>query len=260
MEELELIHELQRFTTRFDDRVSQAAEALAHAAQQRVRDEALRMNLVYVASAMEIATGAFAEVNLLDMDVFVRLCRSVLETHWIPTLFGDAGRALFEAFVTSEEEISGITDRALSPMRRQHLTHLIDTWLVDNPTQTHVEGIRLSDFASDAASAAADRKLEARGILSGVKTATAAANQALMLSERAMFLLHRMPSVWRLEARLSAREILADSLRKVSKGPDAPITKLAIRSRHLAKTGAVYGGVITAAALIVRWLVRRRRP
>jgi hypothetical protein len=242
MDDLELIDELQRFTTRFDDRVSQATEVLERAPERRVRDEALRKNLMYVSSALEIATGASAEINLLDMIVFVRLSRTVLDQHWIPTLFGDAGHELSEAFAISEAELSTIADRALSATQREHLAHLIDTWLADHPAQFRVEGIRLADFASYAASAAADRMLEARGLLSGVKTATEAANQAMLLTERAMFLLHHMPSVWRMQARLSAREILGDS---------------AHGARHFAKVGAAVAAVLAAAGMVFTWWLVR---
>ncbi len=260
MEELELIHELQRFTTRFDDRITQATQTLERSTNQRVRDEALRKNLLYVASAVEIATGAFAEINVLDMITFVHLSRTVLENHWIPTLYGDAGAELSEAFTKSEAELSAIADRALTSSRREHLTNLADAWLADNPTQVRVEGIRLADFASDAATAAGDRMLQARGLLSSVRTATEAANQALLLTERAMFLLHRMPSVWRLQARLAAREVLGDSINQVASGPDAPVGKAVQRARELAKTAAIGAGVLGAVGVFFLWrLVRGSR-
>ena len=86
---LELQEALQRFTTQFADRVTQATEALERSSPPGVRDEALRKNLLYVSSALEIATGPDPWVNLLDMIVFVRLCRAVLERHWIPEVYGE---------------------------------------------------------------------------------------------------------------------------------------------------------------------------
>ena len=259
MDEPELIQELQRFTTRFTDRITQATEVLERSSKVRVRDEGLRNTLGYVSSAIEIATGPFAEINLLDMIVFIHLCRTVVDKHWIPTLYGDDGLELSDVFAKSEAELSSITERALDASRGAHVAALVDAWLADNPTQVRVEGIRLADFASGAARAAADRMLEARGILSSVKTATEAANQAMRLVDRGMFLLHRMPSVWRLEARLSAREILGDSIAQVAKGPDAPIAKIAQRTRQLAKAGAIYALMFGTVGMFIRQMVRRRR-
>src|SRR5262245_42986275 len=69
--EFELQQELQRFTTQFADRITQATDVLEQSPRAEVRDEALRKNLLYVSSAMEIATGPFPEVSLLDMIVFI---------------------------------------------------------------------------------------------------------------------------------------------------------------------------------------------
>jgi hypothetical protein len=252
MEESELTQELQRFTTRFTDRIAQAAEVLERSHDQRVRDEALRKTVAYISSAIEIATGAHPEIDLLDMIVFVHLCRTVLDKHWIPTLYADEGLELADAFAKAEAEISEIADRALGPARREHVARLIDGWLDENPTQVRVEGMRLADFASGAARAASDRTLEARGILSSVKTATQAANEAMRIVERALFLLHRMPSVWRLQARLAAREILGDSIARVADGPEAPLAKITRRARNAVKSGAVAAAVLGLGGIVMR--------
>jgi hypothetical protein len=208
--ELELQHQLQRFATQFTDRVTQATEELEQSSRAYVRDEALRKNLRYVSSAMEIAAGPFAEVNLLDMLVFVRLCRAALERHWIPELYGADGAGLREVFTRSEEELSELAAESLQPAQRQKLDEIVGRWLAANPSQVRVEGIRLTDFAAQAGMAAADTIVQARGLLASVSTATQAANQALLLSERALFLFHRIPFVLRLQARLAARELWRD--------------------------------------------------
>ena len=253
MDEHELIQELQRFTTRFTDRIAQAAEGLERSPRPQVRDEALRKTLGYVSSAIEIATGAHAEIGLLDMLVFVHMCRTVLDKHWIPTLYGEEGRELSDAFARSEAEISSIADRALGASRSENVASLVDTWLADNPAQVRVEGIRLADFASGAARAAADRMLEARGLLSSARTATEAANEAMLLVERALFLLHRMPSVWRFQARLAAREIVGDSIVQVTRGPEAPLVKLG----QLARAGAVAAALLGVGTVVIRRLLHR---
>lgn len=243
MDEHELTQELQRFTTRFTDRIAQAAEGLELSRRPEVRVEALRKTLGYISSAIEIATGPYAEIDLLDMVVFVHLCRTVLDKHWIPALYGEEGLELSDAFEKSEAEISDIAERALGSERAEDVGSLVDSWLADNPSQVRVEGIRLADFASGAARAAAGRMIEARGLLSSVKTASEAANEAMMLVERALFLLHRMPSVWRIQARLAARDIISDS-----------ITQVAGRA-------ALFGGLAVAAlgaGGLIRALVRRR--
>src|SRR5690606_22351276 len=121
-------------------------------------------------------TGAAAEVNLLDMFVFVRLSRAVLERHWIPELYGSAGDELQVAFARSDAEATEIAERALGSTRRAQLEHVVASWLAENPRQTRVESLRLADFSALAADAAAERAIEARGLLSSVRVASDAAN------------------------------------------------------------------------------------
>jgi hypothetical protein len=257
LSEYELQEELERFTARFTDRITQAAAALDSSEHPRIRDEALRKNLLYVSSAMEIATGLSSETNLLDMVVFVRLCRVVLDKHWIPTLYGRHGAELADAFANAEEQIQAIATQALQPEQRAQLARVIDTWLADNPDQTRVEGVRLADFAATAGAAASERRGQATGLLSSVKTATRTANQAALLSERGLFLFHRMPSLWRLQARLGAREMLSDALVQLYEGPESPIEKLTERARHLARRGLLYAGLLAGGGAVLWRLLRR---
>ena len=252
--ELELQQEMQRFATQFIDRVTQATETLeACSHRPEVRDEALRKNLRYIGAALEIATGPIAEINLVDMMVFVRLCRAVLERHWIPELYGDDGAELAEIFATSDVDLSAVAAQSLPVAQRQQLASLIDSWLAANPDQFRVEGIRFSDFSA-AAGAAGERAMQVKGFLASVKTATRAANQALLLSERVLFLVNRMPSLWRLQARLGAREMLGDAVTRLSDGPQAPVAKLAGEARHLLRTGAIYVAALTGGGMLLWWL------
>ncbi len=251
MPELELQQEIERFTTQFADRVTQATESLDRSGRPGLGDEALRKNLLYVSSAFEIATGPDPEIDLLDMIVFVRLSRTMLERHWIPNLYREAGAPLAEAFEKAEAELSEVADRALSAAQRQQVVALVDSWLADNPAQVRVEGVRLADFAAAAGSAAAERSLQAKGLLSSVKMAARTANQAMLLSERGMFLVHRLPFLWRLQARLAAREIVSDAITRLSDGARAPLARFRRQAGRLAK-GALYAGLMGAVWMFVR--------
>ena len=252
--ELELQQEMQRFATQFTDRITQATEALEESShRQLVRDEALRKNLRYIAAALEIATGPIAEINLVDMMVFVRLSRAVLERHWIPRLYGDDGAELARIFAKSEEELAAVAEQVLSAPQRREVASLIETWLAENPQQFRVEGIRFSDFAA-AAGAAGERAMQVKGFLASVKTATRTANQALLLSERALFLVNRMPSLFRLQVRLGAREVLGDAVTQLSEGPQAPLPKLRSQARHLARSGMAYAAVLVGAVTVLWWI------
>jgi len=254
MESFELQEELERFTTRFSDRVTQATATLERSERAEVRDEALRKNLRYVSSAMEIATGLAPEINLLDMIAFVHLCRTVLDRHWVPELYGAEGAELSEAFASAERELSGIGARALSTEQHDQVIGLADSWLEANPGLTRVEGVRLADFSAEAGTAAASRAGKARGLLASVKTATRTANQAMVLSERGLWLVHRLPFLWRLQARVAAREILDDALEQLTEGPSSPVARLA----RLARRGLLVAGLAGTVGAVL-WFRRSRR-
>jgi hypothetical protein len=210
MHQAELQQDIERFTAQFLERVTQATEALEASTRSAVSTSALRKNVLYASSAIDIVSGSLPEVDLLDMLVFVRLSRLVLEEHWIPQLYGDDGRDLVDVFRTSESELWQIADKAMGESQKSDLMTLIDGWRAENPNQVRVEGIRLLDFSKRVGDAATERDKQAHGLLSSVKSATQRADDALLFGERAMFLLHRMPFLLRLQARLMCREIVAD--------------------------------------------------
>lgn len=251
--ELELQQELQRFATRFVDRITQASTSLKESPHPEIFDEALRKYLLYASSATEIATGPSAPVNLLDMFVFIRLCRGALDSYWIPTLYGEQGAELADAFATSDTEVTDIAERALGPAQRARLANLVTAWQADNPGMTRVEGIRLADFSAAAGTAAADRALQAKSLLSGVKVATQAANQAMLMAERAMFLVHRLPFLWRLQVRLGVREVLSDTFVRITKGPGA------VTMARLAKRSVAAAAVLGVTGVLWARHARHRR-
>ncbi len=230
-EAFELQQSLQRFTTQFVERVTYASEGLEASLRQEVRDEALRKHLLYASSAVEIATGPAPEVNLLDMMVFARLCRTALERWWIPELYGDEGLALADAFLRFEGDLDGLAAKALTQAQRELLAAAIAAWLAENPSRRRVEGIRLDDFAGLATAPSSP----ARGLLSSVRMAKRVANHALLLSERGLFLVHRLPFLWRLQARLGAREVVGDVMTQLFNGPHSPFAGVRRLARHVTR-------------------------
>jgi hypothetical protein len=245
--DFELRQQLQRFSTVFADRVTQATESMERSPRMQVRDEALRKNLRYTSSAVEIAAGPFAGVNLLDMMAFIRLSRAALERHWIPELYGEEGAGLREVFARSEAELRELAQTALTMEQRDQLDQIIDGWLEENPEQVRVEGIRLTDFSAQAGTAAAATAAKAKGLLASVTSATQTANQALLVSERALFLLNRMPFLWRLQARLAAREMVRD----------VPLDRFLQKAQTLALRGLLLAAGAGVCVFWVRSLVRR---
>lgn len=230
---LELQQALQRFATQFTDRVAQATDVVEQASERRVRDHALRRGLSYISSALEIASGPVPAIALLDMFVLIRLCRSVLIGHWSRE-YGNAGRELVDTFAGADSQITTLVTRTLGAEGTAKLTEIVDAWLHDNPDQTRVEGFRLSDFGDAAGEAMAAKTHDVHGLLSSMKSASRAANDALQVVERALFLVHRLPFVWRAQVRLVVREVIGDVTSQVAHVLRQPFTLIRRGARAMA--------------------------
>jgi hypothetical protein len=212
MDDIELQQDVERYASQLTERVTQALEALEKSPNTAISDAALKQNLRCASAAVDIATGPFPDVNLLDMLVFVRLSREVVEEYWVPEVYGTEGDVVQRAYRQSEEELWTIADKVMDEPRKRDLMDLIDQWRVANPGQVRVEGLRLGDFSGAAGEAARARAARAKGVLSSVRSAVHAADRALLLAERARFLVYRTPFLMRLQVRLAAREIVSDTV------------------------------------------------
>jgi hypothetical protein len=206
----ELQQDIQRFSTELTARVLGALAPLQRSSQSEVRDSAMRQLLVYAASALDIATEPQPEVGLLDMIVFVTLSRRTVDTYWVPKVFGEKGGELLQAMAQSEAEVWQLGDKVLDKNQREDLEAVIRDWQKRNPDQLRVEGVRFSTFSKETGKLAAEQAKRTRGLLSSLKSATASADQAVLLGERALFLAQREPFLLRLQARLGVQEIVGD--------------------------------------------------
>jgi hypothetical protein len=212
----ELQEDVQRFAGYLIERTGQASlEVMGSGKPDAISTEALRRAVTHESAALDIATEPLPEVAVLDMLVFVRLNRHVLADYWIPKVFGERGRPFLVAFEEAEKQLWPIVDKILDPTQRDALTRRIDEWWRANPDLVHVEFVRLTAFSARAGSAALARPEEVGGFLASVRGATKAADEAVLLADRALFLASKLPFFVRHQARLGGREIASDTMELV---------------------------------------------
>lgn len=217
MSSVELQQSLQRFTGQFIDSVTQAMKVLDDPKQPDRQEIALRRLLLYGSSALDITSGPLPEVNTVDMLVFVSLSRHALESYWIPKLFGLDGQPVVSAFENCENTLWSLSGRILTTSQQTQLHQLIRDWLSRHPDQVDVEWVRFQDFALRSGAVAEERADDARGMLGSLKSTSESADQAVRLAERAVFLGNRMPFLLRLQARVGADELLADTVGRLER-------------------------------------------
>ena len=209
----ELQQDMQRFTSQFMGRVTQAAAPLTESEQPARREMGSRLALGYMSSSLDIASGQYPEINMLDMLVFVKLSGDTLEGYWIPEKLGNEGRALLTEFRASEKQLWGLSSKILSARQQADLRGVIREWQAKHPDQYQVEDVRFTQFSERAGEVSKEREESARGLLGQVRSATRVADQAVLLGERALFVVHHMPFLARLQARVGVQETISDIVR-----------------------------------------------
>ncbi len=211
----ELQQDVERFVSEFMFDVAHAMRSVEESPETRLRALGHRRTLIYYATSLDIASGPYPELNVVDMLVFVALARGALEEYWIPTEFGARGRPLLDAFTRAEERMWHVSGKILSGEQQEAVRELIADWRRLHPGVFVVEGVRFEQFAYRAGEVAEERARRARGLFGQIRSATRTADEALLLGERAVFLSHRLPFLLRLQARVGTEEILLDSLANV---------------------------------------------
>jgi hypothetical protein len=120
--------------------------------------------VIYNTAAMSIATGRNPAANLLDMVVFVTLCRISVENHWAK-VYGPTGHKLSKALRKLEKEIWAIAGQVLSPDQQETLRSLIRAWRAPHPKQYYVANVRLNDFAALRCASPLAMEKETHGLL-----------------------------------------------------------------------------------------------
>ncbi|HVK60115.1 MAG TPA: hypothetical protein VM432_01145 [Bdellovibrionales bacterium] len=214
----ELQQQVQRIVGESSDRITQALQVLQVKSGKKLGPYIQKRELLYGSALVEIATGPEPEANFLDLIVFFRLNRLVIKDFWIPKVFGKNGRPLYAAFAASELELWKIFDRIAPPEKKKELKRLIDQWHRDNPKQVRVEGVRFKEFSKFAAKGG--QKEAASGLFASIRGVTETADSALLVAERAMFLVQKYPFLLRLQALVGTEEITRGVVTELSKGSD----------------------------------------
>lgn len=205
MTRAQLRHEIMRFASGAAWKVGGAYFALESESQTPKARHALALG--FGRSALEVAIAPDPEVNLLDMVVMVTLLRMVAETYWVPQVFGDRGQGVLKALRRSEAKIWSIASEVLTLEEQQELRDAIQEWRKRNPDQIYVEYVRFGDFADFLGESAIEKAQQSGGFF-GISEATRSVDEALLLAERALFYLQRVPGIARFSAKLVVYDLI----------------------------------------------------
>jgi hypothetical protein len=160
---------------------------------------------------MSIAAGQYPAANLLDMIVHMSLMRYAVEKYWVPEVYRKQGAGLKAVYERLEPRVWKISEIVLTKEQQGQLRKLIQEWIEANPGQYYVSEVRLSDFVEMGGMHPTAAVQEATGLLNDVERALDSVDKTLLLSERAMFYLERLPRTITLQT-----ELIIDQLTTVA--------------------------------------------
>ena len=222
IDELELQEDLQRFYTRFTERLVSSLDVPKITKSYTLGQFSLRQYLLYDSESLKIVTSPFPEVNLMDMLVFIKLNKIVVRDVWIPKKYGALGKEFYQAFKDSEGDIEQIASKILSKEDLLGIEETIRSWRKQNPNQTRVEKIRIADFSRLAGDVNKQMQEEGRGfslsnIIVDTRGAVQAVDQMVLVANRSIFLIQQLPFIIRLQLRIGSQEIVDDLGLKLSR-------------------------------------------
>jgi len=165
-------------------------------------------------SAFTIATGPNPELNAIDMLVFAKLSRMVIEDRWVGELYGPRAEGLLAAHKSLEARAWDFAPGFLSEAQTVELRTAIEAWHRKNPVGRAVPFIHLEDFAFASGVTSTGTKSSTSifsflGIdpLANLDPAVREIAQTRQVAERAVYYGQRAPMLISMEAQRLAFEL-----------------------------------------------------
>lgn len=205
----ELEDHVRRFADRYITRVALAANHVRNESDDAdLVTLAQRWKAVSYTTIVDIAIGPNAVTNLLDMMTVTRLSRILMESYWVPEVFGpEFGEGFLQAYIDLEADIWLIADDVLTQEQQQELKDLIDEYHAKNPDQIYPWYVKMSDFSGQRAASLAAVQ-QSGGMLQEVARAREAAEEIQAFGERVLFYLQRAPMITSAEFGTGASDVL----------------------------------------------------
>jgi hypothetical protein len=259
---VDLQDELMRFEGRFASRLDAAFEPILASADPPARQRAARDELEFMSAALEIAVGAAPEVDILDMVTLVVLGNDAMASRWSVDQHGALGQGVADAFRASVEDITTVARKVVSGDLEAELYRIIREWQRENPDQQAVAGVRLSDYAERRASALSGAAGEAAGLFSFVRGAAKTADTAVLLGERALYVMQRLPFFIRMHTRIGGNDLIVDGMAPASDliaRVERSVNRVLLRTFLAGSAIAVVGAASWLSARVgYRWFRERR--
>ena len=212
---LQLQLSVMRFADEYTARITERVAVFQQATNDPAERLAAQTWLVSQAtSAFTIAAGPNPEINAIDMLVFAKLSRMVIEDRWVGELYGPRAEGLLVAHKALEDRTWGFAPQFLTEPQIEELRSSIEAWHQENPVMRAVPFIHLEDFevatrVTRTGTNSSTSIFSFLGIdpLSNLDPAVRELAQSRQLAERAVYYGQRVPNLISMETQRLAFEL-----------------------------------------------------
>lgn len=156
-------------------------------------------------TAVDIAVGANAVENMMDMLVLTALTSQELEEFWVPKFLGPKlGQGLLQASKRLEADVWERARNVMTDQQLSDLRNVIKEWKADHPDQHYFWQIRMAGFSSQRANQLRGVS-QTGGLLGEMVQARETADEIREFGERLLYYVQRAPTITRLEAEFGMR-------------------------------------------------------
>jgi hypothetical protein len=242
-EQAELVARVQAEVMSFADvYVGQLMDATATIPTPTAQDQVVLLGFQarQASAAYEIASSNNPLANVVDMAILATLTRTVVQTHWIPETFHDAGQPLLEALTTLEPKVWMIADEVMEKDQKVRLQQFIAGWVARYPQVRDVSSVRIADLSAVASGSTGglgttSELLKSFGLdlFGGLDPAVAEVQQSRVLAERAFYFAKRWPRLLEIETRLLALQL---ALQPAPTSLLADVNRVSLAAESVART------------------------
>ena len=215
---VQLQQQLIRFADEFISSIATASEQLRRGTNALDRIELEKRRLLYANDILGIASGQNSVANLLDMVVLTTMTRIAMEEYWMPKVYGESARPLFEVCRNAEQKIWKLAGPVLKPAQAEELRQAIRTsyaTLPDPQLASHMRAVGLADqMGAPKEVGGKERPASVFSLLqidplAGLDPAAREIAQTRLLAERALFVTQRMPFMLRWQSEMFTYQLAA---------------------------------------------------
>jgi hypothetical protein len=156
----------------------------------RLKASKVRVNAI--TAALDIVSGPYPGIALLDMVVLVTLNRIIWEDYYLAQEIGKPAEVVVTVFKKLETDIWSIAAKLLTPQQQEDLMTMILEYRVRRPKFTSAHFIRFSDFKGMAKETQFEEAAKPGGLFGSMEAAVQTADEIRDTAERLKYMMVRM--------------------------------------------------------------------